>query len=135
VWLGLALLAVDAFFLLADMLHRLHITRGIFPTFAHPLWEGDPDGSLLEIWGYVKAVAGLRRAAVLGDHRLGTAGLAHHRLPPVCPAAAAHRLVPRPTPGLPRLLRRDLRRHRPGFSPVGLVDACPLPGQLGGERR
>lgn len=58
VWLGLALLAVDAFFLLADMLHRLHITRGIFPTFAHPLWEGDPDGSLLEIWGYVKAVAG-----------------------------------------------------------------------------
>lgn len=58
VWLGLALLAVDAFFLLADMLHRLHITRGIFPTFALPLWEGDPDGSLLEIWGYVKAVAG-----------------------------------------------------------------------------
>ncbi|MCT1658080.1 hypothetical protein [Brevibacterium luteolum] len=58
VWLGLALLTVDALFLLTDMLHRLHITRGMFPAFAHRLWEGDPDGSLLEIWRYVKAVAG-----------------------------------------------------------------------------
>lgn len=58
VWLGLALLVVDGFFLLADMLHRLHTASGMFPVFAHPLWEGDPDGSLLENWGYVKAVSG-----------------------------------------------------------------------------
>lgn len=75
VLVAVCLLLVDAFFVAAEVMNRLNGTRGWFAWFAHSGWDGDPDGSFAERWGYTKAtITGLlllylavlyRRSAVL----------------------------------------------------------------------
>lgn len=72
---AVSLLLVDIFFVAAEVMNRLNGTRGWFAWFAHAGWDGDPDGSFAERWGYTKAtITGLlllylaalyRRSAVL----------------------------------------------------------------------
>lgn len=54
VLITLVLLLVDGLIMLADMVHRLNTTRGLFPAFDSLQWKASRDGSAAELFGYLQ---------------------------------------------------------------------------------
>ncbi|MDO5618245.1 hypothetical protein [Kocuria sp.] len=76
-WTLLILLLVNAFFMLANVAHNMGdgTEEGILGIFAPLAWEGDYDGSHIEIWGHIQLFAAAVVLAVLARaHRSALLG-------------------------------------------------------------
>lgn len=68
VWAGLVIMMIiNALFLVANVAHNLGdgTEEGLLGIFAPAAWEGDHDGSHLEIWGHIQLFAAAAILAVL----------------------------------------------------------------------